>query len=79
LPKFLIAAMIDLHRLNGTPFVLNADLIETIEATPDTVVVLVTGRRFVVRESVPEVVDRVLTYKRQAGFSVIPLPQAEKE
>ncbi len=55
--------MVELTRLSGTTVVLNADLIEKIEATPDTVVTLTTGACFVVRESVPEVISAVVDYK----------------
>jgi flagellar protein FlbD len=55
--------MIEVTRLSGSTVVLNADLIEKVEATPDTVVTLTTGACFVVRESVPEVVASVIDYK----------------
>ena len=54
--------MITLTHLRGETIVLNADLIESLEATPDTVVTLTTGKRIVVRESVEEVARRVETY-----------------
>ncbi len=56
--------MIQVTRLNHTEFVVNAELIETIEATPDTVVTLTSERKYVVRESVDEVVRRVVAYKQ---------------
>ncbi|MCA9305475.1 MAG: flagellar FlbD family protein [Phycisphaerales bacterium] len=56
--------MIVLTRLNGQPFVLNADLIRTIEQTPDTTISLTTGERMVVSESLREVVDRAIDYAR---------------
>ncbi len=56
--------MVRLHRLDGKEFVVNVDLIETVEATPDTVVSLTTGRKYVVRESVDEVVARALEFYR---------------
>jgi len=56
--------MIQLTRLNNTKFIINADLIETIEATPDTMITLTTGKRFVVKESIEEVVKRIISYKR---------------
>lgn len=59
--------MIRLSRLDGQEFILNADLIETIETTPDTVIVLVTHRKLVVRESADEVVTRVIAYRRAIG------------
>ncbi|KJE76591.1 flagellar FlbD family protein [Ferrimicrobium acidiphilum] len=55
--------MIEVTRLSGSTVVLNADLIEKVEATPDTVVTLTTGACFVVTESVPEVVASVIDYK----------------
>lgn len=74
--------MIALTRFNGSSFVLNMDLIETIEATPDTVITLVTGRKYVVRESVDEIVKKILDFRRQSGVSKIliqNLPENELE
>jgi flagellar protein FlbD len=56
--------MIRLTRLNGGPFLLNPDLIEHVEVTPDTVINLTTGHQFMVRESAEEVVSRVLEFRR---------------
>ena len=56
--------MIHLTRLNHLPLVLNADLIETIEVTPDTVIALTTGQKLVVLESPEEVVRRVVEFRR---------------
>ena len=56
--------MIELTRLNGTQFSLNADLIEIVESTPDTVISLTTGRKFIVKESRQEVKNLVLSYRR---------------
>jgi flagellar protein FlbD len=56
--------MIEVTRLNGEAFILNADLIETVESRPDTVVFLVNGRRYVVRETAQDVLARVVAYKR---------------
>jgi flagellar protein FlbD len=57
--------MITLHRLNGKPFVLNAELIRTVEANPDTTITLINGDHMVVRESLQEVVDAAIDYGRQ--------------
>lgn len=57
-------AMVLMHRLDGTPFYLNAELVETVEATPDTVIVLINGHRYIVSESTEEVISRVLSYRR---------------
>jgi flagellar protein FlbD len=51
--------MITVTRFNGGAFALNPDLIERVEETPDTVITLVDGAKYVVRESVEEIVARV--------------------
>jgi flagellar protein FlbD len=56
-------AVIVLTRLNGAAFALNADLIERAEATPDTVVTLVDGKKYVVAEDVHEIVQRVRDFR----------------
>lgn len=55
-------AMIRLTRLNGTKFIVNAVLIERIEATPDTVIRLTTGTQYVVRESSEEVQELAVKF-----------------
>ncbi|MFN8034886.1 MAG: flagellar FlbD family protein [Acidimicrobiia bacterium] len=55
--------MITLTRLNGPPLAINCDLIERAEATPDTVLTLVDGTKYVVSESVEEVVERVREFR----------------
>ena len=57
--------MIKLTRLNNTALVVNADMIEFLEATPDTVVTLNTGRKVVARESVEDIIEKVVAYKRR--------------
>jgi flagellar protein FlbD len=54
--------MITLHRLNDSEVVLNSQHIQTVEKTPDTVILMTDGKRFVVKESVEEVVDRVIDF-----------------
>jgi flagellar protein FlbD len=56
--------MIQLTRINRTPLVLNSDLIEHVETTPDTVISLTNGQKFVVLESAEEVVQRVIQFRR---------------
>jgi flagellar protein FlbD len=51
------------HRLKGEPLFLNADLIESIEAMPDTVVTLADGRRLVLSDEPQAIVDRIRTYR----------------
>ena len=57
--------MIQLTRLDGEPFILNADLIRYVESRPDTFVTLTNGDRVVVGESMSEVVERAIDYQRQ--------------
>lgn len=51
--------MITLTRLNGATFALNDQMVERVEANPDTVVVLADGKKFIVAESVDEVVEQI--------------------
>jgi flagellar protein FlbD len=55
--------MIIVTRLHGPSLAVNCDLIERVEATPETVLTLVDGSRYVVRESVSEVVDKVRAFR----------------
>jgi flagellar protein FlbD len=57
--------MIQVTRFDGRSVVVNADLILTLESTPDTVVALVTGASIMVRESVDDVVQRVIDYRQR--------------
>jgi flagellar protein FlbD len=57
--------MIRLTRLNHVPLVLNSDLIEHIDVTPDTVITLTTGQILRVRETAEEVVERVVEFRRR--------------
>jgi flagellar protein FlbD len=56
--------MIHLTRLNQAPVVVNADLIELIEMTPDTVIVLTTGQKILVRETANEIIAKVIRFRR---------------
>ena len=55
--------MIKLTRLNGSVYVLNCDLIETIEATPDTVISTTEAKKYICKESVDEVIARTIEFK----------------
>lgn len=56
--------MIRLTRFNESVFVLNAELIQTIEETPDTVITLVNGQKILVLEDSQKVIEKVVEYKR---------------
>jgi flagellar protein FlbD len=67
--------MIHLTRLNRTPLVLNSDLIEQVEVTPDTIITLTNGEKLMVLEDAEEVVRRVIEFRRMiyAGMLQCPL------
>ena len=61
--------MIRLTRINNVPLVLNSDLIEHVEVTPDTIISLTNGQKFVVRESPEEVIARVIDFRKTIAAS----------
>ena len=79
--------MITLHKLNGTEFVLNAELIETLEGRGgETLVALATGNKFNVTESPEEISRKVVEYRRKlhadaaaAGKPVSPIKGFERD
>lgn len=58
--------MIKVSRLDGSTLVVNAELIEVVEATPDTVLSLTSGTKLVVHESLDEVLSLVMAYRQRA-------------
>lgn len=56
--------MIQLTKLGGQEFTLNSDLIETIEAVPDTVITMTTGNKHIVKEPIEEIRQKVIEYKQ---------------
>jgi flagellar protein FlbD len=56
--------MIQLTRLNHVPLIVNSDLIEHVEVTPDTVITLTTGQKFLVLESAEDVIEKVIEFRR---------------
>jgi flagellar protein FlbD len=65
--------VIELTRLNGERFIVNADLIQYVETLPDTYVTLTNGDRIVVQEAMDEVVARAVEYQR-SKWLVPPVP-----
>jgi flagellar protein FlbD len=55
--------MIRLTRLSGSQFVLNSDLIEKVDSTPDTLISLVDGKKYIVLESLEEIIELVMTFR----------------
>ncbi|ADI01742.1 MAG TPA: flagellar FlbD family protein [Syntrophothermus lipocalidus] len=57
--------MLRLTRLNGEKIILNPEMVEYLEETPDTVITLTTGKKLVVRESVSRISEEMIRYKRR--------------
>jgi flagellar protein FlbD len=78
--------MISLTRLDGKEIVVNADLVLTVEATPDTVLTLASGEHLMVREPPAEVIERAAAWRRRCASgparvgAVVPFPRvADRE
>ena len=63
--------MIEVTRFNDSTFLVNADLIETIEETPDTVITLANGRKYIVTEKAEEIKSKVIEYKKKIFSGII--------
>ena len=57
--------MIEITKMDGTKTLINQDLIETVESTPDTVVTLTTGRKIITKESRQEIDNLVKSYRKE--------------
>ncbi len=55
--------MIVVTRLNGSGFAVNPDLVERIQETPDTTLIMVDGAKYIVRESMADVIDLIASYR----------------
>lgn len=62
-PKVPDKFVIQLTRLNNTHLAVNSDLVKFVEAAPDTVITLITGEKVVVRESIAEVIQRIIQFR----------------
>ena len=58
----ILPYMIKVTRLNGEPIYLNSNLIEFIEATPDTMITLTTGKKIIIKENIDYVIERIVEY-----------------
>lgn len=67
--------MIRVTKFNRSVFYLNATLIETVESTPDTVITLTTGRKFIVLDSIEDVLKQVELYYRSIGLVGVQIQQ----
>ncbi|OQX58999.1 flagellar protein FlbD [candidate division KSB1 bacterium] len=57
--------MIKVTTLNGKELVINAELIETVEQTPDTIITLTTNKKLIVLEDADDIIDKVIEYKQK--------------
>jgi len=57
--------MIHVTKLNGKDMVLNCEMIQTVEANPDTTIMMTTGLKVIVLESVDDIIDKTVAYKRE--------------
>lgn len=57
--------MISLTKMNQHVIVINADQIEVVEETPDTVITLTSGHKYIVNDSLEEVIEKVIQYKQR--------------
>jgi len=71
--------VIKLTKLNGTAIVINAELLETVESTPDTIVTLNTGRKILVRDTIDEVIGKVVEYKTSVSGRLNVVRQVKEE
>ena len=63
----MMGDMIDVTKMNGGSITVNADLIETVEETPDTIITLTTGKKIIVKESRQEVKNLVKSYRSECN------------
>jgi len=59
--------MIKVSRLDGSTLVINADLIEFVEAIPETIICLTTGKKVMVRETIEDIISRVAQFRKMSG------------
>ncbi len=69
--------MINVTKLNGSKLMINADLVELIESTPDTLLSLTTGRKVMVKEDLESVVQMIIDYRRTSRSHPVPVGGAD--
>ena len=62
--------MIKVTRLNNSELVVNCDMIEFVEAIPETMISLITGKKIIISEDIDEIINRVAEFKSKAGNPV---------
>jgi flagellar protein FlbD len=69
--------MIFLTRLNGMKFYINPELIQTVEATPDTIITLVGNKKLIVKDTPQEIAERFIEYRRKTLTPFTPQKSSE--
>jgi flagellar protein FlbD len=69
--------MIQVTRFNGSKFYINAEMIRSVESTPDTVITLSSGEKIIVKDNAKDVVRKVIVYKRMINISDIVIEVGE--
>jgi flagellar protein FlbD len=62
--------MIELTRTNSRKIILNAELIEFIEATPDIVITMTNGTKILVNDSIDEIIKKIIEYKKKINYFI---------
>jgi len=57
--------MIKVKKINGRDLIINAELIEFVENTPDTIITMTTGKKIIVRETSEELIKKVIEYRKE--------------
>jgi flagellar protein FlbD len=63
--------MIELTRIRGEKFALNSDQIEIIEETPDTIITMLNGHKYLVKESVKEIISKIEAFRKNSSRPVV--------
>jgi flagellar protein FlbD len=63
--------MIELSKINGKPIMVNPDLIRTIEAAPDTILIFTDGERLMVQNEPKEIVEKIVRFRRSCALPAI--------
>lgn len=70
--------MIEVTKMNDSKITVNAEMIEIVEETPDTVITLTSGKKLIVKENRKEIRNRVIAYRREIFLREIPYEEIEK-
>lgn len=71
--------MVKVQKLNGTDLIINAELIETIESTPDTIVTLQTGKKLILKTKADDLVENIIEYKKMIQGKIEVIEKRIKE